>query len=439
LAVRADGLATALRDLGDRFPVEIVVRMSPEWSLSGRVEDMRGAPLPGMSVVSWPRHRLPSGMEIAHSAAVPALLPRASTDGEGRFVLHGLDPRVTHTLVAGGGGYVLVDPILVDSTSREVELRLWRLYGMRRVARSMGGGPLVLPEDLGSTGCTYLGHASDRSYRHIDWDSPQAVLTAELGNRVLRGQGYSLYESLLLYASPGTAERLGPIRYSFCAPGYARATGELWVPPLEGTDLAEETMTLEQVVAVFCPLEVRIHGTPQRQAAPYHTAWGAPLFVFARNVEADAEYFFPLPRSGSTTLDGLLPAGETEFVLSTTEWQQPDWSSVLARLDLSDQGNVLDIDLSVFGGVEFDLFDSLGGAVLGPVRVELRDGQGGVLRHLEFHRAPYRAFGLEQGEYSLTVHGRYSPWDDSAHSEVFQVQPGGFVHVDCVAGDVKGR
>jgi hypothetical protein len=156
-------------------------------------------------------------------------------------------------------------------------------------------------------------------------------------------------------------------------------------------------------------------------------------------MEATCEYFFPIPEAGSTTLDGLLPTGRTEFVLGTTEWQHPDWSDVFASLSLTDRHNLLDLDLSGLGGVEFDLYDSMGQSILGPVQVELRDGKGSVLRHLAFHRAPYRTFGLASGDYSLTVHRGYSPWDDSAHSETFRVRPGEFVHVECVSGEVKGR
>lgn len=440
LAVRADGFATAYRDLGDRFPVQTIVQLSPDRLLRGRVVDMRGAPLPGMSVVGWPSHRRLSGREVARSAVAPALFSRASTDGAGRFVLQALDLGTTHTLIAGGQGYVVVDPVVVESTFRgEVELRLWRLHGLQLEIRSKGGGALVLPENLGTTGCTRFGHASDRSYRHVAPDSAQAVLSAPLGERVLREREYSLYETILLYASPIVSDRLGPIQYSFCAPGFARATGELWIPPLEDGVLAEETVALDQVAPVFGPLEIRLHGTPEQQVSPRHTAWGGALFVFARNVAVDSEYVLPLSDADVMTLDGLLPTGKTEFVLGMTEWQQPDWSAVLATLDLNDRDNVLDIDVSDYGGVEFTLSDSMGSAVFGPVQAELRDAKGGVLRHLEFHRAPYRAYGLGRGEYFVTVHRPYSPWDDSAHSEVFQIEPGGFVNVVCVPGEVKGR
>lgn len=435
LAVHAEGFATAHRDLGARFPVDLVVTMNPERSLRGRVVDTSGAPLPGMTVVAWPSHRRPSGRDVAESVTARAIFSQSTTDDAGRFTVRGLDPGTTHTLIAGGGGYVLVDPVAVaPSTDEGIELRLWRLHGIRLRVRAAGGGRPVLSQDVGTTGCTSFRQASHFTYRDIHPASAQAALSPPVRDHVLEGRGYSLYDDLLLYASPDAPDRLGPIHYRFCVPGYAPAEGELWVPPVEGTDIAEAILPLEQVVPVFGPLEVRVHGVPA-QDAPLHTAREPYLVVFARNTEVDCEYLFRAPESDSLTLDGLLPTGRTEFVLGDTEWQMPDWSKERITLDLTDQRNVLDLDLSEFGGVEFDLYDSMGRSVRGAIRVALVDGEGYLVRRLAFRSAPYRAFGLTRGEYALTVQQSYSRREDSAHSEIFRVEPGRFVRVKCVPGE----
>lgn len=439
LVVVADSYATAYQDLPPTFPLRAEVTLAPKRSVSGRVIDMSGKPLAAVSVLAWPNHRHPSNREVASSSSDLELFPRVLTDGAGRFSIDGLHARETYMLVAGGASYTQVEPVEVDASVREgVELRLWRLHGIRLRVLAKGGGPPVLPMGLGTPRCTYFGHASERTYRAIDPRSPQAALTEAARAFALQGREYSLYDTVLLYASPEASDRLGPISYRYCVPGYSSATGELWIPPVQHAHVAEETLLLQQVVPVFGPLEVQIGGVPDG-ISPIHTALGAPLLVFARNAEADCEYFFPMTNSGSTELDGLLPTGRTDFVLGSTEWQQPNWNQPVATLNLTDQRNVLQLDLSRFGGLELELIDSKGLTVRGPIQVELRDAEGHVLRHLQFHRAPYRVYGLESGEYSLAVHQPYGPGDDSAHSQVFRITPREFVRVECLPGDVNGR
>ncbi len=158
-AVKAGHLPAELtRAPGAAWPEPLELVLGPEpLAISGRVVDARGEPVPGAEV--WTDEEthfgfvpLPGGeLSVRVGASVEGLLrgdawtPRARTDVEGRFALHGLLER-DYRVRAFDRARLLLATATLAAGQREVELRLPDEELRPRVAgrvTDLGGAPLV--------------------------------------------------------------------------------------------------------------------------------------------------------------------------------------------------------------------------------------------------------------------------------------------------------
>lgn len=120
IAVSMSGYATAYRLVRAPLPPEIVINLTLEGTLHGKVVLASGkAPPAQLSVMAWPRSRMPTEPELKLMSRGSQIFPVGSCSPDGRFTLTGLDPKAAYKIIAVGGPYASADPVVASAGDAE--------------------------------------------------------------------------------------------------------------------------------------------------------------------------------------------------------------------------------------------------------------------------------------------------------------------------------
>ena len=426
------GFSSVRHYLGNSVPEELEVCLVQGWSLEGVARAAgSGEPLGGVTVVALLDGE-PVDAELMRQAVSSfSVLPRATSGSDGLFKIEGLDRALRYHLHAIGDGCALPRPIPVDvGTPNPVPLEMWFLYGIELSCVDGAGNPLAISELVDLDSCTSWGVKELSKTESIGSYGATALLLKARGSGLEELGSYSVLRNWMFYASPVSKQRIGPIRFRKCVPGYSPVSTELWLHPIREEVIVKKIVMTARAES-FGSLEIEFPGAPLELGV--HTSTDPVRYVFLRYTESEEAMQFPLDISSERFLVGVIPTGDVQVAFARQSWYIPDWDTAIAGLSIGEGVNRLELDLNSWGGVEADLVAVGGVLATGPASIELVDGQTNkVIASYRFAHAPYRIYGIERGSYSLVVGRGYGPGVSRARSGTFHVLPGSVAKVRCL-------
>ncbi|GEM_PF-3721695 len=152
--VKAKGFGLGSRSIQNKEK-EYIFYLAQEGKITGRVQSPLGVPLEGMRIYALPKgfpkwqifgdyffwdHPIPM-------SRLRSMIPQAISNKNGFFVLTGLDPKDSYTLVGGGKGWVSLEDSLPEVRSgSSAQLVFWKLYG--RIVKAYLNNHRTPPEGI---------------------------------------------------------------------------------------------------------------------------------------------------------------------------------------------------------------------------------------------------------------------------------------------------
>lgn len=405
LRAHTSTLASPTLDVEPARQAEVELVLTPAALISGDVRWAWGANVgAGVTVQA-----LESGH--AFDPDVPGLahaefgrIHTAQTDADGRFAVHGLDPRRTYTLSATGPGLITPRALLGVAPGTEgLSIPVGRVFAAVVELREPGGGPLRVNPSLRHIGTAIPSHAGRRlgTSRHDTGPLDLGAL------RELPGD-----DLLLMYVATQDVETFGPVEVAIAAPGYEAVKATFDVPPLD-TDVTTLRITLTPRFDRVGSLHVLFFGGPP-PAGPEQSGLmaAAPAWIVLDDLGGSAgpviDWRIPLttwPAQGEVIEIPGVPAGSYRLTVEAEHqlFGYPSRAADGPPPVLVPGEQLVTLDCPLLGSALLDLTRADGTGYSDAAVVSMRSHEQLDTGSVAFNRAPYLVEGLPPGTYTLRV------------------------------------
>lgn len=394
-------------------PVDDTTRITlvPWGRIAGLVVDSNGAPVGTKPLVLAHLVSQPPGKQQvldairAHRKGVPVKeLVVTEANEHGEFSLERLVTGSSYSLLCGGGGVALLQPMVVSPDSEPLVVQVEALFGARLSVEGVPPGAAVLweiPEPA------WFWDPDGTRASGFETDSLTAILVGLEVQETVRAPALPLP---LLFFGPPELEAVGPIRFQGTPAGYSPIATNLTLPRITGT-IPSATLDSAPVVPAWGKISVRFLGVQQNEDVERLGRLGRILLSSAETGSV-LEKPFTTWSPGAAEVGGV-PFGRYAASIST-EAGYTNYPSVERWIDVdsSSDTETVSFDLIQECQVEVAAVRRSGELVEGELLIEVAQSaqDDWFSSFVGFRRSPYVVQGLVPGQYQFAI---YKPFHDA--------------------------